>query len=166
MLYIDTKTLEYPIAEHQLRERLAPATLVNPLPDDHALSLGYAAVQPTEPPARPNPWDSIRELPPKLVRGVWVQRWEVVPGEAPPTDWRLTPLAFLMRFDQERLAIRTAAKNNVIVEDFLDLAGRAQYVDLTADLVRQGVDYLVSQALLTPERATEILDTPPTPAER
>ncbi|TRX75280.1 hypothetical protein [Pseudomonas mangiferae] len=165
-MYIDLETLEYPLTEYQVRERLSPATLANPLPDEHAQSLGYAVVQPTEPPELPNSWDSLQELAPKKVKGVWVQRWSIVTGEEPPTDWRLSPLAFLMRFDQERLAIRTAAKKDVQVEDFLDLAGRARYVDLSAPLVRQGVDYLVSLQLLTATRAAEILDTPPVPAER
>ncbi|WP_263144000.1 hypothetical protein [Pseudomonas sp. RIT-PI-AD] len=165
-MYIDLTTSEYPLTEYQVRERLAPTTLANPLPDEHAESLGYAAVQPTEPPMLPNPWDSVRELAPAKVKGVWVQRWEVVPGDEPPTDWRLTPLAFLMRFDQERLAIRTAAKDDVRVEDFLDLAGRAQFVDLSADLVKEGVGYLVAQQLVSPERATEILQTPPIHSEK
>lgn len=77
--YINTETLEYPIYEGDIRAAFRhstsfPATGFVPPP-------GYAAVDDVDPP-EPTLEQSVRELPPNLVDGVWTQRWEVT--QAPP----------------------------------------------------------------------------------
>lgn len=77
--YINTETLEYPIYEGDIRAAFRhstsfPATGFVPPP-------GYAAVDEVDPP-EPTLEQSVRELPPHLVEGVWTQRWEVT--QAPP----------------------------------------------------------------------------------
>jgi len=69
----------------------------------------------------------------------------------------LSPLEFLRRFTTaERIGVRAAALVNPIIGDFMDLLDRAGVVQRgDADLM-MGLQYLVSQGLLTPERAVEI----------
>lgn len=66
---------------------------------------------------------------------------------------------FLNLFTQaERLAIRTAAKNDVVIEDFLSLLSEAPAVYLTNPDVIAGINYFVQAELLTQDRATEVLN--------
>lgn len=70
----------------------------------------------------------------------------------------ITQLAFLRRFtDAERVAIRTAAKSNAQVEDYLDLLAKSQDVDLTDPLTVGGVQALEAGGLIATGRAAEIL---------
>lgn len=73
MNYINTETLEYPITEGFIREQfpnVSFATPFEPLPP-------YAAVQSTAFPDYDPHQQTVAELPPLLVEGVWVQQWQV-----------------------------------------------------------------------------------------
>lgn len=83
MHYIDTSTLEYPINEQDLRERVTPTTLPADLANADLAGLGYAPVQ-----AVPRPefrqCDILTEKTPELIEGEWRQVWDVVLGQVPP----------------------------------------------------------------------------------
>lgn len=86
-----------------------------------------------------------------------------------PVDYgtKITVLSFLNRFTQaERLALRTEAKTNVVVEDFLGLVTAASFIDLTDAQTIAGVGYLESEELIGTGRADEILTDPVTETER
>lgn len=69
----------------------------------------------------------------------------------------MTPHAFLELFTpQERIGIRTAAKTDVVIEDYLDLLSKANEVNLDSTNTVNGVGYLVMQGLLTAARGAEI----------
>lgn len=71
------------------------------------------------------------------------------------TKVALTRFEFLSRFTpEERVAIRTEAKINPLVEDFLELMNATATV--FPSLARPGLLYMVYQGLLTEERATTI----------
>lgn len=77
---------------------------------------------------------------------------------APPIPTQLTHLEFLNRFTTpERLAIRTAAKTNVAMEDYLALVDAAEFIDLTFSDTGAGVRALEVAGLLQAGRADEIL---------
>lgn len=76
-------------------------------------------------------------------------------------DWRITKLAFLNRFTQaERLAIRTAAKASVAIEDYMAMVTEAKWIDLNRADTRAGVIALEDATLIAPGRALVILDAP------
>jgi hypothetical protein len=77
---------------------------------------------------------------------------------APPSVNVWTAYQFLLRFTEaELLGIRTAAITDPITWRFLTLATAAQEIN-SADLTTiGGMDYLVSQNLLTAQRKAEIL---------
>ena len=82
-------------------------------------------------------------------------------------DWRITKLAFLNRFTQpERLAIRTAAKSSVVIEDYMAMVTEAKWIDLNRPDTRAGVLALEAATLLAPGRALEIMDAPVQMEER
>lgn len=71
----------------------------------------------------------------------------------------LTPLEFLRLLTQpERVAIRTAAKQNATIEDYLDLIDKADTVNLDNDDVSGGLTLLEQAGLLASGRAEEILN--------
>lgn len=75
----------------------------------------------------------------------------------PPTplpDVNIHVVTFLERVPLfKRIAIREVAKVNPVVEDFLDILNKAEQVILDAPDVIGGLQYLVSQNLLTVEEA-------------
>lgn len=87
-----------------------------------------------------------------------------------PTDTQsrhITRLAFLQRFTQaERIAIRTAAKSSVAVEDYVAMVEAAQWIDLDRADTRFGVQAMEAASLLSVGRSTEILDAPIVQSER
>lgn len=86
---------------------------------------------------------------------------------APFQDWRITRLAFLNRFTQpERLAIRTAAKSSVAIEDYMAMVTEAKWIDLSRADTRAGVQAMETATLLSAGRALEILDAAVQPEER
>jgi hypothetical protein len=81
--YIRTQTLTWGFDEDAIRAAHPDLAIPSPLLPEHALTLGYAEIHPTEPPAH-DTWDILIELPPEQEDGDWYQRWQVAPGEAPP----------------------------------------------------------------------------------
>lgn len=70
----------------------------------------------------------------------------------------LTRRAYLGLFSQEeRVAIRVAAKNFPALEDYLELLSIAEYVDLDDPDVAAGLAALEAAGLISPGRAAEIL---------
>lgn len=71
---------------------------------------------------------------------------------------RVAPFDFLSRFTQaERAAIRTAAKSNVTIADYIAMVDAAPTVSLTSELTVTGVNSLEQAGLIAAGRAAEIL---------
>jgi hypothetical protein len=71
-----------------------------------------------------------------------------------------TSYEFLNRFTaQERAVIRSAAVQDIIIGDFQMLALAAQGIYTDDPVTLSGMDYLVSQGILTQARRDEILNT-------
>ena len=88
------------------------------------------------------------------------------PGAVTQANKKLTKLSFKQRMTQEeRIAVREAAKTNAAVYDFQDLLESATYVDLSRQDTIDGVNQLEQAGLLAAGRADEILTTPVHPAE-
>jgi hypothetical protein len=82
-------------------------------------------------------------------------------------DMRITKLAFKQRFTQdERVAIREAAKTIPQVYDFEDLVNSATFVDLMARETVTAVNYIEQSGLIGAGRAAEILSAPVEDIER
>lgn len=89
--------------------------------------------------------------------------WTYAPGETPrfkppvvPRVW--TAYQFLLRFTEAELtAIRAASVNDPVTWRFLTLATAAQEINSDDPTTVGGMDYLVSQNLLTAQRKAEIL---------
>ena len=78
----------------------------------------------------------------------------------------ITKLALRQRFTiPELAAIQTALKTNVVLEILMDNLKVATFIDLNRPDTQDGIMYLVSQGLLTLERANQILTTVPTEQE-
>ena len=93
----------------------------------------------------------------------------VVPEPPPllPEDTRLTPMAFVRRFGlQEEMALRQLAKTDIVVESLLSSLYLVEYVDLLDERVITGLQYLVTNGVITQERADEILKLPVQPFEK
>lgn len=70
----------------------------------------------------------------------------------------LTPLQFLERLTvDERVAIRAAAKQNPLLDDWLDMLRATSIVDLADPRTVGGVRAIVSAGLLTTQRGDELL---------
>ena len=95
----------------------------------------------------------------EVVDKFWTYAADETPRSKPPFAppvW--TAYQFLLRFTEEELtAIRTAAATDPVTWRFLTLATAAQEIDSAVPTTIGGMDYLVSQGLLTEERKTEIL---------
>ncbi len=71
---------------------------------------------------------------------------------------QLSPLVFIGRFTPaEQSAIVTAAQSNAAMLLWLVQAAGAQYIDLTDQRTKAGLDALVTAGFLTAERETAIL---------
>lgn len=85
----------------------------------------------------------------------------------PEPDNRITRLAFKSRMTTaERIAIRSASQTDPIIFDFMDLVSDAQFIDLSRQDTKDGVNYLESQGHLAAGRASEILTNPISQDER
>lgn len=85
------------------------------------------------------------------------QAWQVVPAAVPEPVW--SSLDFPLRFTaDERMAFIEAAKTDLVVADFRHLCAAAGTVRADNPITQQGLGYLVSQNLLTAERAAEVLN--------
>ena len=68
-----------------------------------------------------------------------------------------TPLEFLQLFTlEERAAIRTSAKTDVIVEDFLATLNIVSEVNMSHPVTIQALQYMTLMELITPERLEQI----------
>ena len=78
------------------------------------------------------------------------------PPASQPPSW--SSLDFLRRFTQpERVTVRTAAKQDAVIEDFLALVNKADTVHSDDADVIAGMQYLVDQGHITATRRDEIL---------
>lgn len=69
-----------------------------------------------------------------------------------------TKLEFLTRFTvPERVAIRTAAKTDAIVEDFMALLNIAEFISSLDPNLKPALDYLQLLGILVPGRVDKIL---------
>jgi hypothetical protein len=70
---------------------------------------------------------------------------------------KVSALGFMQRLSAEkRIAIRAAAGGDAIITDFLDLLSKASIVDLDHEDTVNGLNYLVSQGLLTAEEVAAV----------
>ena len=77
--------------------------------------------------------------------------------EAHATPRRITPAAYFRRFTVfEEAAVRTAAKDNMVLTVLLSRVDSAKFVDLDDEDVGEGLAALVAAQLLTAERAEAI----------
>jgi len=91
--------------------------------------------------------------------GAEIDKREAAALEAENFTLPLSRYEFLNLFTQpERLAIRTAGKTDVVIEDFLAMLDNAAGVYLTNPDVVAGINYFVQVEVLTQTRATEILN--------
>lgn len=76
----------------------------------------------------------------------------------PHYETRIGKAEFLMLFtSEERVAIRVERNNDPIVSDFFSVLEISEFIDVKEDTTINGVNYLVSKNLLTPQRAAAIL---------
>lgn len=89
------------------------------------------------------------------------------PEPTPPADRRLAPASFKRRLtQQERIAIRQAAKVNDAVYDFMDLLNSSKFVDLDDPLTQAGLQQMEAAGLMAAGRADAVLAAPVLPTER
>jgi hypothetical protein len=70
----------------------------------------------------------------------------------------ISKLDFQIRFTtEERIAARVLAETDLVVADFFRLLEIAEEIDLTNELVYQGLLYLVSKGIIDAERISAIL---------
>lgn len=114
--------------------------------------------------------------------------WVDLPYEVPPAEvveettvqsvdpvlkpqQKITTLAFLNRFaDAEAIALDLASigatQDAAAIRRYVSKVNAATFIDLQDQQTRNGILALISAGLLTQARATEILDTLPTAAEK
>lgn len=81
-------------------------------------------------------------------------------------NWKITRLGFRERFQlSELMALYTAMSSNPVLQIMQDNEMAAQYIDLSSVVTQSAVGYLVSLGIITSDRATAILTTPPAPLE-
>lgn len=94
------------------------------------------------------------------IRDLWVegQTVTVVPIIDPVPPKIYAPIDFFERFTKdERKAIRTAAKSNDDLEDWLDMLKVTGQVDTSSQRTIDGMAALVAGGLLSQQRSDEIL---------
>lgn len=90
----------------------------------------------------------------------------VQPDGSPALDWRITRLSMRNRFTtSELLGIMNTANSNLMVQLIMDNNALAEYVDLSSPATQAAVGYFASLSLITADRMTEILSTPPATIE-
>lgn len=94
----------------------------------------------------------------------WAFNGQAIVGTSPSK--KITKLAMRQRFTvNEMLAMMEAANTTPIVKYLMDNLALATFVDLSRPDTQAGVALMVQLQLLTQERATAILTTPPTSME-
>jgi hypothetical protein len=77
-----------------------------------------------------------------------------------PKNTKITKLAFLKRFlELERITLRTLAKTNPVIEDYMAIVDAAAFIDLSREDTQQFVRTLEASGLISTGRANTILDT-------
>lgn len=94
-----------------------------------------------------------------LMRAVGGEFGDIEPPPAVIKTWE-SVLLFKEEFTQEeRIAMRQFARNDLVAEDFLDLLNGATFVSADDPRLAAGLQYMVSSGVLTAERVDEILGT-------
>lgn len=76
----------------------------------------------------------------------------------PHYETRIGKAEFLMLFNsEERVAIRAERNNDPVISDFFLVLEISEFIDVKEDTAINGVNYLASKNLLTPQRAATIL---------
>ena len=76
----------------------------------------------------------------------------------PRYETRIGKAEFLMLFtSEERVAIRAERDNDPVINDFFLVLEISEFIDVKEDTTINGVNYLASKNLLTPQRAAAIL---------
>lgn len=85
----------------------------------------------------------------------------------PVVDKRITRLAFLNRFSMEEWIELDASSATVpSLKYFITKINAARHIDLALDEVRNGMQLLAANGMLSAARLVEIMDTPIRPDER
>ena len=97
-----------------------------------------------------------------LVNGVWTNppAPPAPPAPVPQYSKTMTPIEFRLLFvSAERIAIKTAAKTDAVVEDFWSIINDPELaqVNVADPQIIEALDYLVTLTILTPARETTIL---------
>lgn len=80
------------------------------------------------------------------------------PEPPAPAERTITKVAYLRRFtSDERVGIRTAAKTNAVLEDYLSMMELAEEINLDDPDTIAAVQMLESAGLIAPGRAAEVL---------
>ena len=92
-------------------------------------------------------------------------RWSAAKGWFEDIPSRMvTTLAFKLLFTQtERIALKAARASDPVIDDYWDLVDSAPNgIDLAHPVIGFGLDYLITQSIIAPERKAIILaNTPP-----
>lgn len=84
--------------------------------------------------------------------------WEYAGGVLRKKPARLTKLDYMRRFTLvEEAGIRMAARTDPMIEVILGRLSAAEYIDVTDSETIAGIDYLIGQGLLAPERKAVVL---------
>ena len=76
----------------------------------------------------------------------------------PHYETKIGKAEFLMLFtSEERVAIRAERNNDPVISDFFLVLEISEFIDVKEDTAINGVNYLASKNLLTPQRAAAIL---------
>lgn len=104
----------------------------------------------------------IRETGNEQIGNLWDGSTFSAPEEVTPVQrTTITRLAFRNRFTPaEKVALYTAAKENIQIQIYLDDVNSATFVDLSRTDTREGVIALENAGLIGSGRALEILDSP------
>lgn len=98
------------------------------------------------------------EIDPEYNGANYETRLNGVAVDSSTTSLRWSAFDFLRRFTPaERVAARSLAKTDLIVEDFMDLLMKADNVISTDPDTQAGMDYLVANNVLTEARKNTIL---------
>lgn len=93
-----------------------------------------------------------------LVGKLWDRVTSTAVDNPYPDPIIITKLAFRNLFTfNEKVVLYTKAETDIIIRVFLDDIMAAQEIDLTFPSLIQGIQYLVSQGVITAERAGQIL---------
>lgn len=95
--------------------------------------------------------------------GEWKEPKSPEPPEPPEPpkpryETRIGKAEFLMLFtSEERVAIRAGRDNDPVINDFFSVLEISEFIDVKEETTINGINYLVSKNLLTPQRVAVIL---------